>query len=242
MKYIALLLLFCLLLACKEERKPDSETAARHLPAKKELLRLADSIVKAKANENIWNLSEVDGTAIFIAEDYFTSSKTKSAVVLINGSAGLSAGSADNLLMLLEYHNNRYSVSWAGQTGDFDNAGIKDLTNDGVKEIVSENGMVWMGGCYDYFTIFNFKGGERNKLFTAESVSVIDCGLEDYGEKFFAQGDTLENVSVCKIIPVGKAFAVQQARTLRLINGGTTNQQIIAKLKVVIDTIVTPIR
>lgn len=241
MKPLLPLAALALLVSCgKKAETPVPQGCS--IPSKTALFHMADSVVKArKENKNIWNLSEVDSTDIFMAEDYFTNAKTKSIVALVNGSAGLSAGSADNLIMLLECKGNRYKVAWAGQGGEFDATDIRDLNNDGMKEIICESGMVWMGGCYDYYTITSFKGGRENTLFTSESVSLIDCGLEDYGNRFFAVGDTLENTSTYKIIPQGKKYAVEQTRTLKLKTREGTNAEILSGLKVSTDIKVTPI-
>jgi len=120
-------------------QKKETEKAGSgcHSPVSGNIIySIADSLINETETENIRNLSEIDTGQIFTTEDYFTSAATKNRLVLVDGTAGMSAGSADNLLILFAC-TDPISIIWAGQVGDFAQAGIRDLNNDGIKEIIS---------------------------------------------------------------------------------------------------------
>jgi len=205
------------------------------LQDKKVIFEIATFILNKHDNDQIWNLSEIDTTDFFTTEDYFTNSKTKNRLVLIGGSAGMSSGSADNLLILLACSNS-LNIIWSGQVGDFTLTDIADLNCDGIKEIVVKASAMWMGECYDSYNIFNFKEDKQNYIYKAHSTSVIECGRDDLSE-IYKKGDTLENMFDCSLIKINdKNFKVQQIKTTKIHNGGKTGDEVLKKLKVIVDT------
>lgn len=205
------------------------------LTDKKVIYKIAKSIIDKHDNEQIWNLSEVDTADFFTTEDYLINPKTKSRLVLIGGNAGMSSGTADNLLILFSCSDS-INIVWSGQIGDFEPSDIKDLNGDGIKEIVCTSSMMWIGECNDSYNIFNFKDGKQNFIFTSHSTSVLDCGRYNLGE-LFKQGDTLEHKLDCSLAKLhDKEFNVQQIQTIKIHNGGQTDDEIIKNLRVVTDT------
>lgn len=203
---------------------------------KKAIFNIAKSIIDKHDNKQIWNLSKIDNSNILILDDYFTNPNKQNKLVLIHGEASLSSGTANNLLILFSCSDS-LNILWSGQVGNIEPSDIKDLNGDEIKEIVCISNTIWMGECVNNFDIFNFKNGTQNFLFTAKSTSFIGCGLENLADKF-KQGDTLENYSDCSIIELNnKEFMVKQIKTIKIHNGGKTDDEIIKKIKILIDTI-----
>jgi hypothetical protein len=92
--------------------------------------------------------------------------------VLVGGSAGMSSGTANNLLILLACLDT-LKIICAGQVGDIDQSDIRDLNNDEIKEIVCRSSTMWMGECNDSYEIFYFNGGKQNFLFSTLHQSSI---------------------------------------------------------------------
>ena len=202
-----------------------------------QVIPIATSIVNAHNNDKIWNLSTpVDTSRFFSIEDYFIDTKNKGRLVWLGFEAGISAGSANNLLMLFNCADTPVCI-WSAQVGLINKDDIKDLNNDGIKEIVCTSRMMWMGECNESYTIFNFKGGQHNILFTANSQSFIDCGNENYNERY-KKGDTLENKRDCLLMSPGqdKHCQVKQTHTLKIHNGGKTDIGVLNQVKTIIDT------
>jgi len=205
------------------------------LTDKNVIYKIAKSIIDKHDNDQIWNLSEIDTTDFFTTEDYFTNPKTKNRLVLTGGDAGMSSGTADNLLILFSCADT-FKVIWSGQIGNFTQTDIADINGDGIKEIVCNASMMWMGECNDNYNIFNFKDGKQNFLFTAHSTSVLDCGRDNLGE-LFKQGDTLEQKFDCLLEKLrDNKYKVRQIQTVKIYAGGQTDDEIIRNLKVNIDT------
>jgi hypothetical protein len=205
------------------------------LSDKKVIYSIAKSIIDKHDNEQIWNLYEIDTTDFLSIEDYFTNTRSKNRLVLIGGRAGMSSGTADNLLILFSC-SDTFHVVWAGQVGDFKQSDIKDLDGDGIKEIVCNSGMIWMGECDENYNIFNFKNGKQNLVYSAHSTSFIDCGKDNFDE-LFKLGDTLEHKFDCLLLKTkDNEYSVQQIQTSKIHNGGHTDEEIIKNLKVNIDT------
>ncbi len=207
-----------------------------------QIIPLATSVVKAHNNDKIWNLSPpVDTSRFFSIEDYFIDAKIKSRLVWIGFDAGMSTGTANNLLMLLNCADTPVLI-WSAQVGLINKDEIKDLNNDGVKGIVCTSSMTWMGECNDSYSIFNFKGGHQNILFIANSQSFIDCGNDNYNERY-KKGDTLENKRKCILLPSGKSkyWQVKQVQTLKIHNRGKTDMEVLNQLKTFINTTYTEI-
>src|SRR6185503_3329442 len=97
-----ILLFFSLsLLACNGKTNTEKRSFdCNSLADKKTIYTIAKSIIDNHDNDQIWNLSEVDTTDFFTIEGNFINSKTKNRLVLMNGTAGMSSGTADNLLIL----------------------------------------------------------------------------------------------------------------------------------------------
>jgi hypothetical protein len=204
------------------------------LDSKAFIYSLSESIIGDKSNSNIWNLSDVDTSNIMVIKDYFISRESKNKLILVSGSAGLSAGSASNLLILFACSDTP-AVIWAGQESGFLQNDIRDLTGDGIKEIVCTTTAQWMGECDNIFEIFNFRNGNKNSVYKAHSISIIDCGGEESYEH--SKGDTLEDLYNCSIIELkGQQFAIQQIHTVRIFNGGTKEHEILARSLISSDT------
>ncbi|XZF15494.1 hypothetical protein ACTHGU_05115 [Chitinophagaceae bacterium MMS25-I14] len=83
--------------------------------------------------------------------------------------------------------------------------------------------------------ISQFKGGEKNILFFAHSISVVDCGSEGFAEKYKI-GDTLEQKYDCSlIVNNGKTF-IHRIETIKTDNGGQDDSTIVANLLIKTDT------
>ena len=179
---------------------------------------LAKEILSNHDSKTIWNLSSVDTAEMKIFEDYFVSAAYKSKLIILQGEAGLSAGNANKLYLIISCQNDKIHLDWFGQEGELLYENFDDLDGDGIKEIIIEKSMMWMGRCEDHFKILNFQSGERNVLFASRSYSVIDCGGEDL--QFFKKGDTLEIQIENKIIAQDKSFVVKQKRFIKIHNSG----------------------
>ncbi len=244
MRSLYLILLFSLisLSACNFPKVNKASTETEKLTCADladidQIIPIATSTINAHKNDNIWNLSTpVDTSRFFSIEDYFIDAKRKSRLVWLGFDAGMSAGSANNLLMLFNCADTPVLI-WSAQVGLINKDEIKDLNQDGIKEIVCTRSMMWMGECNESYNIFNFKGGHQNILFAANSQSYIDCGNENYNERYKI-GDTLENSSECLLMPPGKSssWQVKQIHTLKIHNGGKTDGLIMKRLRVVKDS------
>jgi hypothetical protein len=244
-RYSILIIFICSLLSCNNQiekavKQQNKTIDCNTLSDKKIVYTIAKSILDKKDNNQIWNLSEVDTSELLTTEDFFTNDRTKSRLVLIGGSAGLSSGTADNLLIIFECTDTS-TVIWSGQVGDISLTDIKDLDNDGIKEIVCNESMTWMGECNDSYKIFNFKGGHHNIIYSTHSNSIIDCGKEEIGD-FYKKGDTLETKYNCLLLEnMDKTYNIRQIKTIKIHNGGKSDKDILKYLKVVIDTSVISI-
>lgn len=211
-----------------------SKFDCRTLVDKKTIYNIAQSILDSGNSEHIWNLSEVDTTAYFTTEDYFTNTVTKNRLVLIAGTAGMSAGTASNLLILFAC-SDTLSIVWAGQVGPFTKADIKDLNNDGINEILSSTDWMWMGECGSSYYIYSFKNGKPHSLYEARSSSFVDCGNESLNQ-IFKKGDTLANQISCSLLQKDNGYVMQQIRTVKMHNGGETDEDILKNLAIRTDT------
>jgi len=237
--YIIIIVLTIGLFACNnfadKSSMKEKQFDCNSLTDKKVIYKIAKSIIDKHDNDQIWNLSEIDTTDFFTTEDYFTNPKSKNRLVLIGGNAGMSAGSADNLLILFSC-SDTLNILWSGQIGDFNQSDIIDVNGDGVKEIVYNSSMMWMGECNDSYNIFNFKDGKQNFIYGAHSNSVIDCGYDNLAE-IYKPGDTLENMFDCSLLKLNnKKYEVRQIHTIKIHNGGLTDNEILKKIKVILDT------
>jgi hypothetical protein len=215
--------------------KKEQQFDCNKLSERKVIYEIANSIIENHNNENIWNLTEIDTTEYFTKEDYFINSRTKNRIVILGGNAGLSSGTANNLLLLLDCTNS-LKIVWSGQIGEINPSDIKDINEDGIKEIVCTSSTIWMGECNDNYNIFNFKGGKQNMIFNANSNSVLDCGKDNLADQFKI-GDTLENKFDCAIIKLNnKEFNIQKIQTSKIHSGGLTDTEIMKNLKIFTDT------
>jgi len=220
----------------------DSSITCADLVYRDVVLEIADSIIADKDNKNIWNLDHVDTTEYLSVEDYFTNTKTKNRLVVLGGTAGMSAGNARYLLILFDCTDS-LNILWAGQVGEIKADEIKDYNHDGIKDIVCRSGMTWMGECNSTIDLFNFKGDTQNVLFSAGSRSVIDCGGENLNESI-KPGDTLESNNECTIMPGpgANSYFVKQITTVKIDNGGKTDEEVIARLEIFRDSMMTEIK
>lgn len=204
---------------------------------KEELIAVGQAILNEGGNENIWNLHELDTSEFYTLDDYFISATEKSKLVLIGGIAGGSAGSSDNLLMIVDCYEDEINVRWAGQFGDIIKRGIVDVNKDGIKEIISNSFSVWMGECNDFNTVYNFSNLDDIISFRSHSYSFIECGAIDL--KNHSKGDTLQlDIKFDLITEEDRSF-VEEHRTIKIHNGGTTDEKILKNLLVKTDTIYT---
>jgi hypothetical protein len=218
--------------------KGDSITCS-DLSDKGTILKIARALIKEQKNPHIWNLHEVDTTKFFTTEDYFTTSKYKTRIVLLGGVAGGSAGTEQNLLMLIECKK-KPEVIWYEQYGYISASQIKDLTGDGIVEIIERPSVMWMGQCIENFDVFNLKNSKPNYLFSAQSKMI--CGLDSIG-RLYNFGDTLSVECICTIIPTDSGRnKVQQIRTIKIHNGGVTDDEIMQQCKTTSDTSLTDLR
>lgn len=205
------------------------------LTDKKRVYDLAKSVIEKNESGNIWNLSEIDTTDYFTTEDYFTNTTTKNRLVVIGGEAGMSAGSADHLLLLFSCTDTA-KVIWYEQTGEVTPTDITDVNGDGIKEIISNTGSVWMGECFFNYKIYNLKDGKRNTVFAARSFSLLGCGRDDVAESL-KKGDTIENTRTCTLYThYDKPPFIKQVQTIKIYQGGETEEEITKRLKVVVDS------
>ncbi|MBO9565335.1 MAG: hypothetical protein J7621_21340 [Niastella sp.] len=243
--FIPILILLTLYAACNNpEPKTVSDQKSKFdchtLADKKAVCNIAQSILDSGDREHIWNLSAIDTSEYFTTEDYFTNTATKNRLVLIGGTAGMSAGTARNLLILFAC-SDTLSIVWAGQTGPFTQSDIKDLDNDGIKEIVSATDWIWMGECGGSHYIYNFKNGEPHSLYEAKSMSFIDCGRESLTPTF-KEGDTLADQINYTLQQQDRLYVVQQIRTVKVHNGGETDEQIVKNLTITTDTAIVTLK
>lgn len=199
----------------------------------KTIYSIADSLINKSETDDIWNLSEIDTTDIFRKEDYFTNPNTKNRLVLVKGSAGMSAGTANHLLILFAYTDS-LRIVWAGQVGAFNAEDIKDLNNDGIKEIICTSEAVWMGECSKSYSIFNLKDGKQNFLYSAYSSSMIGCGYDNLDE--FKPGDTLETEIRSTLLQQNDAYMIQRVSSIKVHNGGDSTEAVIHNVLVHMDT------
>jgi hypothetical protein len=146
----------------------------------------------------------------------------------------MSAGTADNLLILFSC-TDKSKIVWAGQVGDFGKDDIGDVNGDGIKDIICNESMMYMGECNGSYRIFTFKNGLQTFLYKAFSKSVLDCGNENLAE-LYKPGDTLENLSECTLIRKRNTFNIQKISTLKIHNGGVTDFLLLDNLLIKIDT------
>lgn len=238
MKHIAFFLLalsVLLFFSCKNTSNKSQTESCSKLSDKAFVMHMADSILKNAVNiETIWNLSELDSSIYFVVDDYFTNTQTKDRLIVIGGSAGISAGSADHLWLLVGCTGNT-PVIWTGQMSEVTTKDILDVDNDGIKEIINYTGSVWMGECHDYYEIMNFKGNKKNVLYSASSFSFVDCGWENFSESINTN-DTVEVQYTNELIKIGNTHVIRQTKSSKIYQGGDTDAEAIQKLKIVIDT------
>ncbi len=153
----------------------------------------------------------------------------------MSGEAGMSSGTASNLMMIASCGDG-IQIIWSGQVGEFSQSDIKDLNNDGIKEIVIRASMMWMGECKNSFSIVNFENGKENTIFSRHSRSVMDCGFDNYAE-LSKLGDTLVSNYECEVEYVGSStYELSQIRTIKISNGGQTDEEVVKNLTVITDS------
>jgi hypothetical protein len=130
--------------------------------------------------------------------------------------------------MIISCQNDKIHLDWFGQEGELLDENFRDLDGDGIKEIIVEKSMMWMGECVDNYEILNFQSGERNVHFATRSYSVIECGGEDL--LFFKKGDTLAVQIENKIIAQDQAFIVKQKRFIKIHNGGESYEAVVKNM------------
>jgi len=225
--------IFCLfaIYSCKSWK---SLTRDKCSLTKAEALVIADSILEAGNNDQIWNLYEVDTVDYFSMEGNFTSQKSTSRIVFLGGTAGGSSGSSDNLLLLLSCSSPQ-KVIWAGQVGPIRQENIQDLTNDGILEISYNTGSTWMGECTDQYRVFNFYNQHLKEVYSHQSFSLVNCGRESYSS--MQTGDTLAVQYNTSFIKKTAKTQAQQIRITSIYKGGESEEEVMKKMSVTCDTI-----
>lgn len=204
---------------------------------KEELIAAGQLILDQGENENIWNLHELDTSEFYAIDDYFISPDEKTKLVLIGGIAGGSSGSADNLLMIVKCYDDEINILWAGQFGDITENGIVDINNDGIKEVVSNSELVWMGECHEFNSVYNFTSEDDVVLFKSHSYSFIDCGTIDLSSH--TKGDTLELGVKFELINRENRFFVEEYKTFKIHNGGKDDKAVLKNMIMTMDTVYT---
>ena len=195
---------------------------------KNDLLSIGLSIIDKGGNDLIRNLHSVD-SVLFVLDDYFINEKEKSKVAYLSGIAGGSAGIASNLIIVFG-DTTTNKVLYSAQVGIIDPDEIRDYNGDGLKDFIINSGMVWMGECNSSYAIKNFKGGQENILYSANSYSVIGCG-QDENQYRFETGDTLSIEIENNLTKAGDEYIVGEKQTISIYNGGKTENDILARLK-----------
>ncbi len=231
-KILLLIMTLMSLVSCQNEGnklKPNpNEFNCQNLLSPHFIDSLAKKILLNHDSKTIWNLSSVDTVDMKVYEDNFVSASYKSKLIILQGEAGLSAGNANKLYLILTCQNDEIHLDWFGQEGELRDENFRDLDGDGIKEIIIEKSMMWMGGCEDHFEILNFQSGERNVLLASRSYSLIDCGVESF--QSFKKGDTLEIQIQNTIIQDENYFVLELAREIKIYNGGLSYTDIVRRL------------
>ena len=239
--YAVLLLLAVAIYGCKHLPHKTTGSDCSILKDKSYIYSIGQAIIENKNNDDIWNLSSVDTSYVYSTTGYFVDTINKDRLILVGAEAGISAGNANNLLILFSCADTP-TVLWAGQTGDVSQGMAEiDLDGDGIKELIENTHTMWMGECNDSYSIFNFKGGKRNFLHRSRSTSSINCGMNDLA-KVFQKGDTLEHTYRYFPPPYIKHSVILRGiETVKIHNGGKTDEEIIRRLKVSTHTIEIPL-
>lgn len=129
-----------------------------------------------------------------------------------------------------------------GVEGSIEPGDIGDLDGDGVPEFVCRSSVMGLGECETGYAIINFKGGRRNELYQVYASSLLDCGLDDLAART-SEGDTLDTKYNCSLVrQENSRFAVQQIRSVKVHNGGSTDNEIRKSLVVSTDTVLVQLR
>lgn len=200
------------------------------LTNKIKLFAIADSLLKIKYHPNIINLQTIDSSDVIIFEDNFIFPDKKSTMVFFSAEAGFSSGNSTYLLILFHCKNGKAEIIWSGQENLFNKKNIKDLNADGVQEVVNISGAAWMSSENELFEIINFKNATRNVLYSTLSNTQRDYFEEDW----YQLGDTISCVYQNKIIDAedSRIIKIQQIKTVKLFNGGTTQKEAFKKSKI----------
>lgn len=201
--------------------------------------QIGQQIINKENNEHIWNLFLIKRKPFFIKKDYFTNLRIKDNLVIFEGEAGVSAGNASNLLLLLACQDT-LQIVYAAQVGEIDTLNLRDLNKDGLKEIIVTQGMAWQGECNETYSINTFANYQHHKLFSANSQSFLACGSENID--FTSIGDTLENWNNCSIMQQNDHYFVKKIRTIKIHHGGKNYKEIEKQATVKVDTLLIEIK
>lgn len=204
------------------------EITCENLLEKEEAFKLGETLLEK--GDGTWNLGELDTSSYFSTNGHFVNKEEKHQLIIIEGSAGLSAGNASNLWILLSCDEGN-KVIFYKQAPMIDTKNIKDLNGDGIDEIIEEFFTMWMGSCYETYSIVNFVGGKQNTLYKKKSFSHIECGGLDYAN-IFSEGDTLVSETKVELKESEGKYSLIEKNTYKISTGGKTDDEITEKLKV----------
>ncbi|HEU4718000.1 MAG TPA: hypothetical protein VFU15_09205 [Bacteroidia bacterium] len=186
------------------------------------------------------NFEGMDSVAanVLIAEDHFTSLKNTEMLIEDDAYRGGSSGNCACFYVLVRKDSTgNAAIILSGTSGSFGRSAVKDITGDGIPEIVTECGITWMGDDNGYFTIFNFKNGKKNELFSDVSYARVNSGKSDHYDNL-KKGDTISVEATDSILGFSGPGhgAVMSIRTIKTYNGGTSVDEIFRNAVLMRDT------
>lgn len=217
------------LFACQSNKNETSGAICNTTVDKSEIIRVAMDLVNNNDGEIIWSLTEIDTLGIVIYEDHFVSAECKNTLAIIDGyTMSMSSGNADKLLLLFSC-DEMPKVLWFEQGPEVSPDDIVDLNGNGLKEIILKSQSLWMGNCNDAYEIISLSKGEKKTVYKANSYSRIDCGgLIEMLELNI--GDTLSNMNEFQLENEENGYNLRVDNTIKIYNGGNTEDEIYDKL------------
>lgn len=196
---------------------------------KNALVKFGDSIISSQGLESEFRLTDFDTTNVFVTEDYFTNSTSKSKLVVFYESVAFGRSSLSNFCMLFTC-NDFLKLEWSGSVGVISENGIRDLNGDGIKEIEFDSGYTGQGITEGIYEISNFKNGKKNEIYSAHSFSALGQTFEQLAA-YSKKGDTIEDSFSISILKMkDHKFMVKQVDTFKIFNGGENENEMMRKL------------
>jgi hypothetical protein len=221
------------LFACKKTEEIKVENKQKFnctaLSDKNALVKFGDSIITSQGLESEFRLTDFDTTNLFVKEDYFTNSTTKSKLVVFYGSVAFGHGSLSNFCMLFTC-DEFLKLEWSGSVGVISENEIRDLNGDGIKEIEFHSGHTGQGITESIYEISNFKNGKKNDIYYAHSSSELGVSIEQLAT-YSKKGDTIDESFSISIIKMNdNKFMVKQVDTFNIFNGGNNEDEMLKNL------------